>query len=92
MGANEVEIIPPSSLLSEEAKRAFREVFRAWQDQWKNAESLELGGEGNLDQLAQMVAGWAKELDAIADTVLRYRPKPVSKSAKKRQRKARKAK
>ena len=60
MGANEVEIIPPSSLLSEEAKRAFREVFRAWQDQWKNAESLELGGEGNLDQLAQMVAGWAK--------------------------------
>ena len=33
-----------------------------------------------------------KELDAIADTVLRYRPKPVSKSAKKRQRKARKAK
>jgi hypothetical protein len=33
-----------------------------------------------------------KVLDAIADVVLRYRPKPVSKSAKKRQRKARKAK
>ena len=29
-----------------------------------------------------------KELNAIADTVLRYRPKPVSKPAKKRKRRA----
>ena len=27
-----------------------------------------------------------KELDAIADVILAYRPKPVSKSAKKRKR------
>ena len=32
-----------------------------------------------------------KALDAIADTVLKYRPKPQSKPAKKRQRRARKA-
>ncbi len=31
-----------------------------------------------------------KVLDAIADVVLRYRPKPVSKPAKKRQRRRRK--
>ncbi|HEX5183568.1 MAG TPA: hypothetical protein VFW19_10510 [Allosphingosinicella sp.] len=30
-------------------------------------------------------------LDAIADKVLRYRPKPVSDAAKKRKKKARKA-
>lgn len=30
-------------------------------------------------------------LDAIADVVLRYRPKPTSDAAKKRKRKARKA-
>jgi len=32
-----------------------------------------------------------KILDAIADVVLRYRPKPKSDAAKKRKRKARKA-
>lgn len=31
-------------------------------------------------------------LDAIADKVLRYRPKPVSDAAKKRKKKARKVK
>lgn len=31
-------------------------------------------------------------LDAIADVVLRYRPKPVSDAAKKRKKRARKAK
>jgi hypothetical protein len=31
-----------------------------------------------------------KELDEIADTVLRYRPKPVSPAAKKRKRAKRK--
>ena len=31
-------------------------------------------------------------LDAIADVVLRYRPKPVSDAAKKRKKKARKVK
>ncbi len=33
-----------------------------------------------------------KTLDAIADVVLRYRPKPVSKSAKRRKRRSSKMK
>jgi hypothetical protein len=46
------------------------------------------------EQLANLAAALndqeapPKELDAIADVILAYRPKPVSKPAKKRKRKA----
>jgi len=43
---------------------------------------------GTLPTRQQMEAAIPKELDAIADVVLAYRPKPKTKAAKKRTRKA----
>lgn len=48
--------------------------------------------ESGADPLSDEKQKPPKELDEIADTVLRYRPKPKSDAAKKRKRKAAKAK
>jgi len=48
--------------LSETNLRAFRALFREWQAEWMNCESLEMGGEGNLAELAQMAWEWAQKV------------------------------
>ena len=48
--------------LSDGDLREFRRLFRGWLSQGLNAEALQSGGEGKLEDLARSSAEWAKLL------------------------------